>query len=110
MKRSIPLAAAMVFFASAVCSAAGEWGAHLAALETAADQGHEYAGKLLTYVHQQRDTQMPSCLLPDPPVALARGDSVDARGSSAEDGETAGGGSENGQLGGRPPAPRARRR
>ena len=170
MKRSIPLVAAMVFFASAAYSAAGEWGAHLAALETAAgqgdlkaqtelaakyenaegvpkdlqaanrhycraakqgyaeaqfklgwmyangrgvprddgvaaalfkmaaDQGHEYAGKLLTYVHQQRDTQMPSCLLPDPPVALARGDSVDARGSSAEDGETAGGRSEIEQL------------
>jgi len=39
MKRSVPLVAAMVFFASAACSAAGEWGAHLAALEAAAGQG-----------------------------------------------------------------------
>lgn len=170
MKRSIPLVAAIVFFASATCSAAGEWDANLAALEAAAgqgdlkaqtelaakyenaegvlkdlrtanrlyclaakqgyaeaqfrlgwmhangrgvarddgvaaalfkmaaDQGHEYAAKLLAYVRQQPDTQMPSCLLPDPPVALARGDSVVARESSAEDGETAGGRSEIEQL------------
>ena len=34
----------------------------------AADQGHEYAAKLLPYVRNRADTQMPSCLLPDPPV------------------------------------------
>ena len=33
----------------------------------AAEQGHEYAAKLLAYVRPRPDTQMPSCLLPDPP-------------------------------------------
>ena len=37
----------------------------------AADQGHEYAAKLLPYVRNRADTQMPSCLLPDPPVVAA---------------------------------------
>ena len=37
----------------------------------AADQGHEYAAKLLPYVRTRADTQMPSCLLPDPPVVAA---------------------------------------
>lgn len=41
----------------------------------AADQGHEYATKLLPHVLRQPDTQLPSCLLPDPPVALAPEDS-----------------------------------
>ena len=34
----------------------------------AADQGHEYATKLLPYVRSRADTQLPSCMLPDPPV------------------------------------------
>jgi soluble lytic murein transglycosylase-like protein len=33
----------------------------------AAEQGHEYAAKLLSYVRPRPDTQLPSCLLPDPP-------------------------------------------
>lgn len=33
----------------------------------AAEQGHEHAAKLLPYVSRQPDTQLPSCLLPDPP-------------------------------------------
>lgn len=37
----------------------------------AAEQGHEYAARLLGYVREQPDVQMPSCLLPDPPVASA---------------------------------------
>ena len=35
----------------------------------AAEQGHEYAAKLLQHVPKQPDFQLPSCLLPDPPVA-----------------------------------------
>lgn len=34
----------------------------------AAAQGHEYAAKLLPYVRRQLDTQLPTCLLPDPPL------------------------------------------
>ena len=39
----------------------------------AAEQGHEHAAKLLPYVRQQPNTQLPSCLLPDPlaPVRTA---------------------------------------
>lgn len=33
----------------------------------AAEQGHEYAAKLLAYVRPRPDTQLPPCLLPDPP-------------------------------------------
>jgi hypothetical protein len=33
----------------------------------AAEQGHEHAAKLLAYVRPRPDTQLPSCLLPDPP-------------------------------------------
>jgi len=159
MKRNIPLVAAMVFFASGACSAAGEWGANLAALEAAAgqgdlkaqtelaakyenaegipkdlqaanrlyclaakqgyaeaqfklgwmyangrgvarddgvaaalfkmaaDQGHEYAAKLLPYVRRQPDTQMPSCLLPDPPVVVASEGSAATEDSDATAGD-----------------------
>lgn len=38
-----------------------------ALFKMAADQGHEYATKLLSYFPQQSGTQMPLCLLPDPP-------------------------------------------
>jgi soluble lytic murein transglycosylase-like protein len=41
-------------------------GVAAALFRMAADQGHEHAAKLLPYVRQQPDTQMPSCLLPDP--------------------------------------------
>ena len=39
----------------------------------AAEQGHEHAAKLLPYVRQQANTQLPSCLLPEPlaPVRTA---------------------------------------
>ncbi len=37
----------------------------------AAQQGHEYANKLLEYVRQHIATQLPACLLPDPPVQVA---------------------------------------
>ena len=47
----------------------------------AADQGHEYAAKLLPYVRQQPDTQLPSCLLPEP-ARLALEDSAAARARS----------------------------
>ena len=54
----------------------------------AADQGHEYAAKLLPYVRNRADTQMPSCLLPDPPVVAAlepvAEDSADAPGERSE--------------------------
>ena len=54
----------------------------------AADQGHEYAAKLLPYVRNRADTQMPSCLLPDPPVVAALesdpDDSADAVGDRSE--------------------------
>ncbi len=36
----------------------------------AADQGHEYAARLLRYVRPAPDTQLPSCLMPDPPVEV----------------------------------------
>ena len=36
----------------------------------AAKQGHEYAGKLLLYVVQKPETQLPSCMFPDPVVAI----------------------------------------
>jgi soluble lytic murein transglycosylase-like protein len=36
----------------------------------AAAQGHEYAKRLLQYVRQQPNTQLPACLLPDPVEAL----------------------------------------
>jgi hypothetical protein len=36
----------------------------------AAEQGHEHAAKLLPYVRRQPDTQLPSCLLPDPPKPI----------------------------------------
>ena len=32
----------------------------------AAEQGHEYAKRLLQYVRQQPNTELPACLLPDP--------------------------------------------
>jgi soluble lytic murein transglycosylase-like protein len=53
----------------------------------AADQGHEYAAKLLPYVRMRADTQMPSCLLPDPPVVaveLQAEDSADFPGERSE--------------------------
>jgi len=54
----------------------------------AADQGHEYAAKLLPYVRNRADTQMPSCLLPDPPVVAAlelqAEDSADVPGERSE--------------------------
>ena len=37
----------------------------------AAEQGHEYAGKLLRYVRRRPDAELPSCLLPDPPVRIS---------------------------------------
>ena len=40
----------------------------------AANQGHEYAAKLLQYVRLEPGTQMPSCLLPDPPPQIADDD------------------------------------
>lgn len=42
-------------------------GVAAALFRMAADQGHEHAAKLLDYVRQRPDTQMPLCLLPDPP-------------------------------------------
>ncbi len=56
----------------------------------AADQGHEYAAKLLPYVRQRPDTQMPSCLLPDPPPPV--------QSALKDDIAPAGGGSEIEQL------------
>jgi soluble lytic murein transglycosylase-like protein len=50
-------------------------GVAAALFRMAADQGHEHAAKLLDYVRGRPDTQLPSCLLPDPPLALASGDS-----------------------------------
>lgn len=41
-------------------------GVAAALFSMAAEQGHEHAAKLLPYVRQRPDTQMPSCLLPDP--------------------------------------------
>lgn len=37
----------------------------------AANQGHEYAAKLLPYVLKRPDSQLPSCLRPDPPVVAS---------------------------------------
>lgn len=37
----------------------------------AADRGHEHAAKLLDYVRAKPAPQLPSCLLPDPPLAAA---------------------------------------
>src|SRR5262249_7390046 len=34
----------------------------------AAQQGHEYAAKLLQYVKPEPDTKLPPCMLPDPPA------------------------------------------
>lgn len=46
-----------------------------ALFEMAANRGHEYAAKLLRYVHPQPDTKLPSCLTPDPaPAPLALDD------------------------------------
>ncbi len=55
-------------------------GVAAALFRMAADQGHVYAAKLLPYVRQQPDTQMPSCLLPDPPqpVRTALDESAEA--------------------------------
>ena len=36
----------------------------------AADQGHAHAAKLLNYVTLRPDTRLPSCLFPDPVIAL----------------------------------------
>ncbi|OGT80383.1 MAG: hypothetical protein A3H91_05195 [Gammaproteobacteria bacterium RIFCSPLOWO2_02_FULL_61_13] len=36
----------------------------------AAVQGHEYAARLLQYVQWRPDIELPSCLLPDPPVRI----------------------------------------
>jgi soluble lytic murein transglycosylase-like protein len=55
-----------------------------ALFKMAADQGHEHAAKLLDYVRRQPDTQLPSCLLPDPPLALAHGDSSATTGERKE--------------------------
>ena len=52
-------------------------GVAAALFEMAADQGHEHATKLLKYIRAQPDTQLPLCLLPDPPLALADEDSDD---------------------------------
>ena len=49
-----------------------------ALFEMAAEQGHDHAGRLLKFVHPQPDTQLPSCMLPDPPLALAAEDAVEA--------------------------------
>ena len=55
-------------------------GVAAALFRMAADQGHVYAAKLLPYVRQQPDTQMPACLLPDPPQPVRTGldESVEA--------------------------------
>ena len=45
-----------------------------ALFKMAAGQGHEYAIKLLSYVRDKPDTQLPPCLLPDPPVSFPAGD------------------------------------
>lgn len=49
-------------------------GVAAALFSLAAAQGHEYSIKLLSYVRQQPDTQLPSCLLPDPPESMAAGE------------------------------------
>ena len=40
-----------------------------ALFEMAAEQGHEHAAKLLKYFGAHGDAQLPTCVLPDPPVA-----------------------------------------
>jgi soluble lytic murein transglycosylase-like protein len=42
-----------------------------ALLKMAANQGHEYATKLLPYMLKHDDVQLPACLLPDPPAVAA---------------------------------------
>lgn len=42
----------------------------------AAQQGHEYAARLLRYVHPQPDARLPSCVAPDPPAEEAKEDAV----------------------------------
>lgn len=41
-------------------------GVAAALFRVAADQGHQHAARLLSFVREQPNTQMPSCLLPDP--------------------------------------------
>jgi hypothetical protein len=50
----------------------------------AANQGHEHATKLLPYVLKEPNTQLPSCMLPDPPVAVAPEDSDAGAGDRSE--------------------------
>ena len=51
----------------------------------AAAQGHEYAARLLPYVLNRADTQMPSCLLPDPPaVAMLESEPEDSAAAAGD--------------------------
>lgn len=59
-----------------------------ALFQMAAEQGHEHAAKLLQYVRLRSDTQLPPCLLPDPPMALVREESAAAQ-DLAEESESA---------------------
>lgn len=63
-------------------------GVAAALFRLAADQRHEYAIKLLPYVRSRAETQMPSCLLPDPPAVAALEsapeDSLDVAGDRSE--------------------------
>ncbi|MCC6472229.1 MAG: transglycosylase SLT domain-containing protein [Burkholderiales bacterium] len=42
-----------------------------ALFKLAADQGHEYAARMLRFVPSTRSARLPICLLPDPPVEIA---------------------------------------
>lgn len=55
----------------------------------AADQGHTYAAKMLRYVHKLDGTQLPSCMLPDPPRTVAVAASVEPEVSTLEGGPAA---------------------
>jgi hypothetical protein len=61
-------------------------GVAAALFSMAAEQGHEHAAKLLAYVHARPDTQLPSCLLPDPPepVQVVDEDSATPPGDRSE--------------------------
>ena len=53
----------------------------------AADQGHSYAAKMLRYVRKEDGTQLPFCMLPDPPQTAAADDPRAPEVSAVEGGD-----------------------